>query len=84
MPGMAFWLSICLLITSVLGNYPSLMPRHGVVIDAIHNHKHSPNGVAAKAKAVAKFAHLANPDTTKNLLNDHNSCGYPIRDAMYS
>lgn len=77
-PGMAFWLSIFFLITSVLSKFPALMPRHSSVIHAVHNHKHTPNGVAAKAKALAKFAHLADPDNVKNLVNADSSCGLSI------
>lgn len=77
-PGVAIWLTVCLLITSILGEYPSLMPRHGIAIDAVHNHKHSPNGVTAKAKAIAKFAHLVDQDTSKNLLNGNGSCVFSV------
>lgn len=72
----AFWLSICLLINAALSNqFPSLMPRRGFAIDAVRNHKHSPNGIAAKAKATAKFAHLVS-DNIK-ALNDHDPCELP-------
>lgn len=69
----AFWLSISLPITTALGGYPSLMPRRGFSIDTIRNEKHMPNGVAAKAKAMAKFAHLADNDNVK-VLDDYDPC----------
>lgn len=65
----AFWLSLSLFITTALtaGGYPSLMPRRGFAVDAVHNENHTPNGVAAKAKAMAKFSHLADSDIYKVL-----------------
>lgn len=62
-----FWLSISLPVTIALSGHPSLMPRRGFTIDTVHNEKHMPNGVAAKAKAMAKFAHLADGDNIKVL-----------------
>lgn len=72
----AIWLSIGLLITAVLGAYPSLMPRRGFSVDAVRNHKHAPNGVAAKAKAMAKFAHLVNKENV-NVVDDYDPCQSP-------
>lgn len=75
----AFWLSICLLITTALGSFPSLMPRHGFAINAVHNHKHSPNGVAAKAKAINKFAHLVESNNVK--ISDYDPCELHLASA---
>lgn len=69
----AFWLSIFLLITTGHSTSSFLMPRRGFTINTVHNNKHVPNGVAAKAKAMAKFAHLVKSDNVKTL-NNYNAC----------
>lgn len=69
----AFWLSSSLPITTALSGYPSLMPRRGFSIDTVRNEQHMPNGVAAKAKAMVKFAHLAEGDNVK-VLDDYDPC----------
>lgn len=63
----ALWLSISFLITTALCDFPSLMPRRGFTINAVHNYKHVPNGAAAKAKAMAKYAHLVDSDKVMGL-----------------
>lgn len=67
-----FWLSISVLISTALCGFPSLLPRHGFTVDTVHNEKHVPNGVNAKAKAMAKFAHLVDSDTVESL--DYDPC----------
>lgn len=68
----AFWLSTALLITTALGDFPSLMPRRGFTIDSVRNEKHVPNGVSAKVRAMAKFAHLVDSSKVKSL--DYDPC----------
>lgn len=69
------WLSLSLFSTTALsaGGYPALMPRRGFTVDTVHNEKHVPNGVAAKAKAMAKFAHLADSAIVK-VLDEPDPC----------
>lgn len=70
----ALWLSISHLVTVALCGFPSLMPRRGFAINTVRNNEHVPNGMIAKAKALAKFAHLADSPHVKALLDDYDPC----------
>lgn len=62
----AFWACIATLLATVCG-LPSLMGRSstdGLTLNTIFNPNFNANGTAAKLKAVAKFSHLVDSDST--------------------
>lgn len=59
----AFWLSLIPLISAV-GGYPSFPGRSsdGFSLNTLRNTKYSANGIRAKQRAIAKYAHLVESD----------------------
>lgn len=67
------------LLASVVNAFPYLLPRGGSFsVNTIHNPKHTAHGPLAKAKAMAKYAHLVESSTSVGAIDYASPCKLTI------
>lgn len=67
------------LLASTVSAFPYILPRGGSFsVNTIRNHKYTAHGPSAKAKAMAKYAHLVESSTGVGTIDYASPCKWTL------